>query len=144
MEQVAKIIDYSLLEGTSTVRPFSQFLNEGTQSSEGNSEFGAGPAVRPQTAVEAEKAVVGVSRRAVQGGKDGEIAQALKRQRAQKLICQTHPSQQDWGPGRVLSIGRLSLSLETLIRALTGDSDHMLPASPHPPTPASVDNKWRI
>lgn len=39
-----------------------------------------GPAVCPQTTVEAEKVVKGASWRAIQGGKDGEIAQGLKRQ----------------------------------------------------------------
>lgn len=68
-----------LPEGTFTVTPSGQFLEEGTQPGEGNSKLGAGPAVCPQTTVEAEKAVMGVSWRAVQGGqgrqtaKDGEI-----------------------------------------------------------------------
>lgn len=137
-----------LPEGTFTVTPSGQFLEEGTQPGEGNSKLGAGPAVCPQTTVEAEKAVMGVSWRAVQGGqgrqtaKDGEIG--LKRRLGQKLTCQTHPGQRDWGPEGVLTVGRLSLSLETRIKALTRDSDHT-PLPPLVPPPLlSVGDKWRI
>lgn len=48
MEQVAKITDYSLLEGTSTVMPFGQFLNERTPLGEGNGEWVLLFALRPQ------------------------------------------------------------------------------------------------